>query len=385
MDSFSSDDLRELIKRQEGLCVSIFLQTYKTGPDVQQNPIRFKNLLGEAEEQLRKMGFRSNKVGSFLQPARRLLRNTLFWQHQDDGLAVFLSPTLFRNFCLPSTFEDLAVVTDRFHVKPLIPLLGSWGKFYILALSQKKVRLLQGTHYKVFDVDIEEVPKGLADALKYDDPQRQLQFHTGTPSSGGKRPAIYHGQGVGTDEAQHKVNILRYFQMVDSGLHEFLKGKHEPLVLAGVEYLLPIYRDANSYQHLIDEGISGNPDNLSAKELHDQAWAIVEPFLLSAQQEDLNTYENFKGTGRTSNDVKEVVQAAYHKRVAKLFVALGLHKWGSFDPDTDTVKLHEEGKPGDEDLLDFAAVHTLLSGGTLHVVEQSLIPDNAPLAAIFRY
>jgi hypothetical protein len=30
-------------------------------------------------------------------------------------------------------------------------------------------------------------------------------------------------------------------------------------VLAGVEYLLPIYREANTYPHLLAEGIHGNP------------------------------------------------------------------------------------------------------------------------------
>jgi hypothetical protein len=41
------------------------------------------------------------------------------------------------------------VVTDRFHIKPLLPLLSGDGRFYVLALSQSEVRLLQGTRYSV--------------------------------------------------------------------------------------------------------------------------------------------------------------------------------------------------------------------------------------------
>lgn len=33
-----------------------------------------------------------------------------------------------------------------------------------------------------------------------------------------------------------------------------------PLVLAGVEYLLPIYRRANTYPYLLDGGVTGNPE-----------------------------------------------------------------------------------------------------------------------------
>jgi len=47
--------------------------------------------------------------------------------------------------------------------------------------------------------------------------------------------------------------------------------------------------------------------------------------------------------------------------------------------------LHEEAKPGDEDLLDLAAVQTLLNGGTVYAVELEKVPDGASLAAVFRY
>jgi len=45
--------------------------------------------------------------------------------------------------------------------------------------------------------------------------------------------------------------------------------KKAPLVLAGVEYLFPIYQEANTYPDLVEEGITGNPENLKPEELHD--------------------------------------------------------------------------------------------------------------------
>lgn len=35
--------------------------------------------------------------------------------------------------------------------------------------------------------------------------------------------------------------------------------------------------------------------------------------------------------------------------------------------------------------LDATAIHTLLNGGTVYAVEPEKVPDNAPLAAVFRY
>jgi hypothetical protein len=68
-----------------------------------------------------------------------------------------------------------------------------------------------------------------------------------------------------------------------------------------------------------------------------------------------------------------------------LFVAVGLQRWGTFEPETNTVHVHEEAEPGDEDLLDFAAVQTLLNSGTVYAVELEKVPDEAPLAAVLRY
>ena len=77
--------------------------------------------------------------------------------------------------------------------------------------------------------------------------------------------------------------------------------------------------------------------------------------------------------------------AAYYGRVESLFVAVDQEQWGSFDPATETLQIHEQGEPGDEDLLDLAATQTLLHGGAVYAVEQAQMPTGVPLAAVFRY
>jgi len=83
--------------------------------------------------------------------------------------------------------------------------------------------------------------------------------------------------------------------------------------------------------------------------------------------------------------VREAVLAAHHGRVDVLFVALGVQMWGNFDPSTNTVHVHQDSEPGDEDLLDLAAVQSILNGGTVYAVELEQVPEHAPLAAVFRY
>ena len=209
---------------------------------------------------------------------------------------------------------------------------------------------------------------------------------TRTPGGKGERPAIFHGHGVASAD-DPKDYILRYFHRVDEGLRDLLRDEQAPLVLAGVDYLHPIYKEANSYPYLLDEGITGNPEELRAEELHEQAWAIVQPLFLAAHKKAAAQYRQLAGAGseQASNDLKEVVPAAYHGRVETLFVAVGPQRWGTFDLDTSEVYLHQEAEPSDEDLLDLAAVQTLSNSGTVYAVEPEKVPDEAPLAAVFRY
>jgi hypothetical protein len=380
MDLLTTDQLRTLFERRDRPCVSIFMQTHRAGREIRQDPIRLKNLLRDAETRLLAAELRAAEVKSLLAPAQKLLEGESFWRYQDQGLALFLSRDFFRYYRLPLEFRELVIVADRFHVKPLLRLFDGDGRFFVLALSQNQLRLFQGTRYTISELDLQGVPRSLAEALKYDNPETQLQVHTIATQGAG---AVFHGQGVGIDEA--KKNLFRYFRKIDIGLKDFLKDHRIPMVLAGVDYLLPIYRDANSYPVLLDAGVTGNPEGLSATELHSAAWRVVEPHFQKARREAEKKYIELCATGRCSKDVKEILPAAFGGRVESAFISVDIQQWGAFDPDEGAVVVHQEAQSGDEDLLNLVAVHTTLNRGSVYVVAPAEMPNGAPVAALFRY
>ncbi|HEX6201531.1 MAG TPA: hypothetical protein VF100_00930, partial [Thermoanaerobaculia bacterium] len=247
IERVTRDDVAELSAHRGGPHVSIFLPTVRAGQETQQNPIRLKNLLRDAAGRLVERGLDKAAAEELLAPARAMVDDYELWQHQADGLAVFVAQDFLRTYRLPLAFSELAAVEDRFHLKSLFPLFADDGRFYVLALSQNDVRLLEGSRYEVREVPLQDVPKSLADALGHDLTEVHLQFHTGTRANprgqqggGAGRAPIYHGQGAGEEDA--KDEIRKFFHILDRGLHELLGGgAHTPLVLAGVDYLLPIY------------------------------------------------------------------------------------------------------------------------------------------------
>lgn len=384
MNSVSVQDLKTLSSEVQTTCVSIYLPMERLGVETQQNPIRFKNAIREAEAQLAATGMRSQDARDLLEPALSLDTYD-FWQHQEIGLVLFVSPGLLQFYRLSIAVPELVVVTDRFHLKPLLPLLTGDGQFYILALSQNQVRLFRGSRFSVAEIQLEEMPTSIAEALKYDDPEKSLQFHTSTPQTAGRgdRAAIFHGHGAG--EEDHNDNLLRYFRKVNEGIQDLVNNQKAPLVLAGVDYLFPIYQQANTYSNLIGVGIPGNPEILTAEELHAQAWNFVQPSFDKAQRDAIAQYEISAAIGEATDEIQTVVPAAYYHQVDSLIVPVGYQCWGSFDPETGEVQIHEAQEPGDEDLLDLAALHTLINGGTVYAVEPEQIPGEAAIAAVLRY
>jgi hypothetical protein len=69
-------------------------------------------------------------------------------------------------------------VGGQFFVKPLFEWLNQDQHFYILAISQDELRLLEGKRHGIEEVDLVGVPSSLAEALRWDDPDKQSQFHT---------------------------------------------------------------------------------------------------------------------------------------------------------------------------------------------------------------
>lgn len=385
MNLLPREELETLVGDHEYPCLSLYIPTERMGAEVQQNRIRLKNLLQEAEGRLEENGMGRQEVSNDLQPARDLLDDDIFWQHQSDGLAIFLSPDHFNYFHLPLKFESQLVIGKNFHVKPLLPLYSGNGRFFILSLSQDNIRLLEGTRDSVDEIDVESLPANLAEALRHDEMQEHIQWSAGKgASTGGGRPLpTYHGHAVGDDNVKN--DILRYFQKIDRGLMELLADERVPLVLAGVEYLLPIYREANSYNHLMEDAITGHPDEQSPEELHEQAWKILEPYFQRDQEEAVDRYAQLSGTGLASNDLTDVLPAAFYGRVDRLFVPLELEVWGTFDPDNRKMTVEQEPTGDNQDLLDLAAVQTFIQGGTVYAVTADQMPDGSNVAAIFRY
>lgn len=385
MELLNKEEMELLLTQGEKEpCISIYMPTQKGREGAKENSIRFKNLLSKVEEQLEDRGLHHSDKDSLLDSAKKLVTESIYWANQSEGLAYFITSGFSRYYRLPVQFTERAVVRRSFHLKPLFPLLSSDGLFYILALSQKDARLLRGTHGTIEEIDLSKVIERFEAEFGEELPEQYLQFHTGAPASGSTRPAIYYGHGGEIDSAQ-KERLLKYFRFIDREMQDLIGNKYTPIILACVDFLAPLYKVSNKHSLLFEESIKGNPENISRHELHEKAWEIVKPYFQQKQEEAKRRYHELKGTGKTSNDILEILPASYHGRISDLFVTAGLQQWGYYDPESENIRLTDEQETGSEDLIDLAAAKSYANNGSVFALDHEQMPDTAPAAAILRW
>ena len=376
----TAKDLKTILAA-EGPCLSAYLQLSTASPNqsAKANALEWKETLRALEPKIQQ-----NNV------ARELFESIWDWdgilqgqQPQGRSIAVWRSPDVFRITWIEEPVKSRAELGPHFYIRPLLPELTRDKTFYILALSQKNVRLLRCTPRTS-----EEIPFPPHTATSYDaymntaKPDHMSDNRaTPGPGAGSSKGVMFTTSSEREDKDEY---LAHFFRQIDRGAEEVLRGKTEPVVLAGVEYELALYRSLNSSLRLAQECVQGAPNSLKSGEMHARALDALLRCYEKKIDEALAQYNHRVGAG-ASNRLKDVVTAAHDGRVLTLLVSDSLESTGVFDESTHTVKGRQTGSAEDEDLINDAAVQTILHAGQVFVVSNGKMPNGAPLAATFRF
>jgi hypothetical protein len=380
----SKDELQEIANFTSDCCISIYIPTHKSGVEVneQMDPIAFKNALQQIESSLKQKGFDQTRIASLLKPGYDMLRNEKFWYALSEGLSAFISEGYFKFMRLPATPSEKILINTSFYLTPLVPFFLNKEYFYLLMISKKQAKLYRADNFGMKYIEVKELPNGVDDVVHFEEKDDQKLFRTG--SSGAGEGANYHGIGAGKPD--EKENIAMYLEEVDETLwEEILHEEHVPLLLAGVEYLLPLFKKVSHYPHIWDKNITGNLEYTDDQQLYKQAREIMEPYFRERINKAKELYGNQSATSLTSSVIEDVIPAAYYSRISQLFVQRGGQIWGTFDEHANELVIHDKQEENDDSLLDKAVMKTILNGGEVFILGKEEMPVQSKLAALMRY
>ncbi len=364
--------------------VSLFLPTHRTGPDLRQDPIRLKTMLRNAARALGEQGLGTAEADDLLAEARAHTGGETdpFWQRRDHGLAVFISPEGTRFIDSPISFDEQVHVGRRFVVKPLLPALMRDGAFHVLVASQEGATLYRGGRYGLEPLDDDRLRMSVEKYIGRTEIPNDLGFH-GKRNSGSQQ---VHSLGESpADELQEQVR--RYATAVAGAVDAILVNSPAPLVLAADDRLLGMLRGDLKHGGVVETAIREHPASLSLDDLHARAYEMVRDRLDAERRAALERFEARRGDGGNAmaTRIEEIVPAAFEGRVEALVVAPDAAAEGVFSPSDSRAIVSPNPNPNSIDLVDFAVLHTLATGGAVYARPVDRADDFPPLGAIYRY
>ncbi len=384
MSMINEKDFKELANYKNDTCVSIFIPTQRAGKEVLEGKNK-KHLHSEwvqIRKHLKEQKVDESIIDKIGEPIEKLIEDRDFWRHQSDGLAIFTSPDFFKKFTIPVNFEAYHYVGNEFYVKPLVPAMTGDGKFNILAIQLEDVKLFEATRYSIAPIEIDDLtPGSLEERVGFDYKEKALQFRT--QGEGGEKTQ-FHGHGG--SERDEKTEIKQFFRAVDQGLREYLVKENLPLVVYCQDYLFPIYKDANTYNHLVDEVIPGNPNDSDLLGIHKKALEIMESHLHDSRNEKIEKYKELSSTENTTSAISDIIPAVYQGKVDTLFIENRTEVWGDYNENNMQVEFADNNENGSVSLLNLAAKKTIEMGGKVYLVEHEFMPQKkSKMNALLRF
>ncbi len=383
MNILTKEVMRELLNINSGPCISLYMPTHRIHPENLKDPILFKNLIKKIEKSLLQK-YSAIEAAILLQPLEELAINEEFWRYTLDGLAVFNKAGTFKTIGLPVFTEELAIVADSFHTKPLRNYLHSVDRYYVLGLSLHDYHLYEGNRYSmteiVFDIDI---PKNIDEALG-DELTEKNTTVASYGGVGGGRNNMHHGQGGKADEMD--IDAERFFRFVGKTLNDhYSSNSGLPLILAALPEHHHLFRKVSNIPSLLPIGIDVNPKSVDKNELVKRAWKVMEPYYNEIIDKVCDIFQQAKSKGTGSDSISEVAKAAAAGRIETLMIESDRQISGKIINDTGSIQKGDLENPEMDDLLDDLGELVTKMGGKVMVIPKEKMPTNTGLASVFRY
>jgi hypothetical protein len=376
--------IQELLSADQAPCLSLYMPTHQNHPENLQDIILFKNLVRQMEESLMQK-YSSGEVQKHLDPLKTLVDNNDIWYHTLDGLAVFSAEGIFEVIRLNKSVEELAIVADSFHTKPLRQYLQSVDHFHVLCLTLHDIRLFEGNRHSLTEVELTaDTPKTITEALGVEltDKHSTIASYGGV---GGESTSMHHGHGGYKEESEKDAE--RFFRVVANAIYEhFSKPSGWPLILAALPEHHNLFQKVSKNPLLLPKGIAINPSSVSPDQLAKMAWEIMEPEYNLKLDSLVERFEQARANGKGSDDYKEVAVAAVEGRIDTLIVeADRIIAVRVTNLVTGNTQKKDMINPKVDDLLDDMGELVIKMGGQVMVLPAEKMPSETGLAAIFRY
>lgn len=366
----------DILLERDDICISIYQPTHRYKAGNQQDLIMFKNQIQKAERSLSEK-YSKREIEKILQPLYDLEQDNVFWNRTKDGIAILLNRSKCIIYNLYRDIKELTVVSDSFHIKPLIRVFQSVDKYYVLGVNRRTFKLFYGDRYGIRELEFpEDIPVDITDVLG----DQYTKPNLGVARGGG----TMFGSGSKKDEIEKDID--RYIRYVDKFVWEnYSKPTGAPLVLIALDEYQGIFRKISNNNLLVIEGIVKDFEALNLDDIREEAWKIIEKIYLDRTKELVERFNREKSRNLSNDNLLDVAKKAVENRIETVLIESDRILPGKVDLKTGKIEERPLEDVETDDILDDIAEIVLNAKGEVVVLPKERMPTDTGIAAIYRY
>lgn len=360
--------------RTEGPCLSIFLGSHRGGAGSRPSGVELAGMIPRMGSALEACGMHPQDVAKMIEPLTALTEDEVLSAGHADTYCIYRSPRNLFCFAARTPMDTEWHAEERFVVRPVLAHLDYRQSYLLLALAEKRIRLLRCEGAEVSKIAIPDgVPESVSEFMH--------EEHAGDHAKN-------HNAGVrfGSEVAREKSGHFRrdFMKAIDRGLQPMLRAQGLPLVLAGVEEETSAYTAISNYMELLPEPIQMSPDGGATDiELAKAGKQVIKRWSNAAEKQALAEFQH-ASPGRRCVDYGQILKAAHDGHIQHLFIERGARMNG------DVRHLAGRGAAEgyvyrNDDVINTAAVDVLLHKGMVWMMEPEQMPVAVVMAALLRY
>lgn len=348
------------LQRPRGFpAVSVLMPTHRHFPDSAQDPIRLRNLLGDARDRLSAGGSDAG-AGDVLAQLERAVGEVDF-PRTLDGLAIFAAEAERHVLHLPVPVRERVVIDTTFATRDLVRALQRTPRCWVLVLSERSAGLL------------ESLGEHLVEIVEGGFPLVNEEEGEPLPAGFGQEPSAYH-----------RAWRRRFFRRVDEALAPFVKDQPLPLIVMGTTRTLAFFDEVSRHRDLVIGRVVGGHEAAAPHRLAELVRPVIERYVSERRAAALGELEAAISERRYAAGFAEVSQLVRQGRGAHLLVEENFGMSGTAGAEHGTAPAGQEHRPSG-DAVDELVEAALAASGRVSFVDDGALADRGHVALILRY
>jgi len=368
--------LKELRRPRPYPAISLLMPTHRARPDNEQDPIRLRNLLGEAARRVKEDQAVDRET--WLRLERQLdeeaVRRLFDAQRAEDGLLILLAPDEAPQawqFISPHDVPERIEITTTFLTRNLVAAHLFARPYWVLVLDQEECRLYLAHAGNLTEVSDHGFPAK---------PQ--------VPS----RDDAIPGPAYGTDRTGYRAaRVAQYVTDIEARFARAMTDRNLPMILVGSPELTTAFGKVSRHA-----GAMVGELELTGAEKHavPQLEKRLEPVFLKIREDRAEQaradLDAARGRKAYVAGLAEVWNAVMDHRAGLVLVEEGLRAAGSADENHQlSIVEVPPGEPAPEgvetDIVDSLVEAALDADTEVRFVADGTLPDGVGIAGALRY